>query len=646
MLSPNRKLSSDNTEDTGYTEESEERVIGENENEPDAEQTEKVEMEEKDQLDEESLEKVRDNSITNEEYSVEGNENEKDDVQSVNENAVNDEVEPMENNEEAEKELPDSEELKQDISEDEELENKEETFVEEETSNVPKNTEAEDEELKEDATGEENKNEQIEDKETEVRQLSVDGIERQEEEDNEDSKQMQTEDQYDEEKAIESETFSNVEKEDPYDEPKDEEQPYDKEESNYAEELKEKDEEEPKEEDEAKNLDVSEVDEEPKEEVESKEEEDSNEIRSKVDVIIEEETEAEVADDLNKLETEALNEESDSNGQLQIHRDILDAKLESQISVESDGDVVMSLANGIPNDSEADATPSETVLGFSTPWSMEGDYLTAVLGDALILSMAEVSKAKPSDPIAYLALLLYRYIHISSLNATDSKVRRKLVNGQLTIKELSELKAENGSTLVHFAAETNHEDSKAFAQLLSQSRFNMATRDGNSQTVRDAAQKAGQEELMNDVDNHVFQQVRKGHLHAIETLIYDGYDHLLDIMDDEGNDVIMIAELTHQVVMAQMLKKAHKTQEAVQALYKEIEEGNVEAVKSLLDDDPKLILAKNPNGQSAVHLAMLSENEQLVQLLATYSTQVVHSSDNVSEEKDGKDSPSLRDGDK
>lgn len=71
-------------------------------------------------------------------------------------------------------------------------------------------------------------------------------------------------------------------------------------------------------------------------------------------------------------------------------------------------------------------------------------------------------------------------------------------------------------------------------------------------------------------------------------------------------------------------------QEKVEDLHESLRNSNIDNVKSLLENDPRLARAKNSKGQTALHIAVLAENEELIKLITDAYPEVVNIGDNVS----------------
>lgn len=117
----------------------------------------------------------------------------------------------------------------------------------------------------------------------------------------------------------------------------------------------------------------------------------------------------------------------------------------------------------------------------------------------------------------------------------------------------SVFQAEDGSTIIHYAAQKPHQNG-SFFELLRQTSYNLAERDSSYRTARDIATENGQAKNVENIDRYVFYLVIRGQTQEIDTLVLDGYDRMLDILDEEGNDTIMVAELNHQFDIVKILK--------------------------------------------------------------------------------------------
>ncbi|XP_037035947.1 uncharacterized protein LOC119074093 isoform X1 [Bradysia coprophila] len=285
----------------------------------------------------------------------------------------------------------------------------------------------------------------------------------------------------------------------------------------------------------------------------------------------------------------------------------------------------------------------------------EGRYLATTLGDPLIKGLTEVANSRPTDPIAFLANYLNGFSkqRTMSSNTTDIvedsqvaspvKAERKvsLVDansdqdepGSSDGPELassSDDRDEHGQSLLHFASARSHARN-GLIQLIEESKVSITFRDELYRTARDVSLQASHPDNAREIDRYILGFAARGELDFFENLVLEGYDHIVDITDKDGNSIIQIAETRGQQHIVNFLSSVKEFEENREKLHRAIREGNMDDVIDILShtDGAKLAKSKNYFGRCAAHVAVLKENEEIVDLISSKCKQSLRVGDNL-----------------
>lgn len=91
--------------------------------------------------------------------------------------------------------------------------------------------------------------------------------------------------------------------------------------------------------------------------------------------------------------------------------------------------------------------------------------------------------------------------------------------------------------MLHFAAARSHGRNALF-QLLMETEINVGYRDELYRTARDISIQANVPQNTIEIDRYVIQIATKGDVDKLVELLLDGYDHLIDIVDEDNMSII------------------------------------------------------------------------------------------------------------
>ncbi|XP_014252723.1 uncharacterized protein LOC106668453 isoform X2 [Cimex lectularius] len=297
----------------------------------------------------------------------------------------------------------------------------------------------------------------------------------------------------------------------------------------------------------------------------------------------------------------------------------------------------------------------------------EGRYLANSLGEPLIKGLTEVAQIRPRNPVSHLAHFLLDYNKadneevrsIKGRNDEDEKENENNLNVQngelddnkddykaednedeeednddkdsepkLAFKQAN--RDEHGQSMVHFAAARSHGRNAIF-QLLQEMDINIGLRDGLYRTARDIAEQLEIQDNVQSIDKYVVSIAARGEDGKLQELILEGYDHILDA-EDEANIMDVVTERGLESTI-EILKGITSFEERREKLHRAIRFGSLKQVNSIFEESPNkkdLALAKNQQGRCSLHVAVLSQNEPIVEHIANRYRGTLHVGDNLS----------------
>ncbi|XP_068215442.1 uncharacterized protein [Palaemon carinicauda] len=285
---------------------------------------------------------------------------------------------------------------------------------------------------------------------------------------------------------------------------------------------------------------------------------------------------------------------------------------------------------------------------FPGMWSDEGQYLTSVLGDALVKALSEVNEARPKDPISYLACSLYSYRYSDkpespadgtndskSLDSTGSGGSGHSTIAMQTVLDNTggpqqtspQTRDKNGQNVLHFAASRPHGRS-AFYRLVAESGCNLADRDDKYRTPRDVAEENDLQENVRAIDKWVINLASEGKQKQLKKLLIDGYDHIADIDDDQGNNILEVAQNKGQNKTVDFLRGLNAFEEKRDWLHKAIRVGSLPHVQYIADTED-IARAKDTRSRTSLHIATLCEEKEIMEFLAAQYPDLLKIGDNL-----------------
>ncbi|XP_062525563.1 uncharacterized protein LOC101742174 [Bombyx mori] len=307
----------------------------------------------------------------------------------------------------------------------------------------------------------------------------------------------------------------------------------------------------------------------------------------------------------------------------------------------------------------------------------EGRYLAKSLGDPLIKGLTEVANVKPKDPVAFLASFLQNFpesekpllmtqesnmlvTHESaeveneqnpepletmdqprSETRTETRAHRPIdvitVDPQPIISPdapetafSSANRDEHGQSMLHFAAARTHARNALF-QLLQESEISLGYRDELYRTARDVSIQANVPENTAEIDKWVLHLAARGNKDKITELLLEGYDHILDVIDEEGVAITDVVAQRDDPEMSRLLASIPSFEESRESLHGAVRRGDMTTMQRILStgDGRNLARSQNSFGRTALHVAVLAQHEDIVEQLAQNYPELLRIGDNL-----------------
>lgn len=206
--------------------------------------------------------------------------------------------------------------------------------------------------------------------------------------------------------------------------------------------------------------------------------------------------------------------------------------------------------------------------------------------------------------------------------------------------------------MLHFAAARTHGRNALF-QLLLETEINIGLRDELYRTARDISIQANIPENTAQIDRYVLEIATKGKyflrfrkaeviffLFAGDTdklveLLLDGYDHIIDIVDEDNVPILEAVTNKDQPETVAFLQSILAFEERRERVHHAIREGSMNDIMQMLADEKEtgsgklLAIGKNSYGRCSLHIAVLCQQEEIVDYLANTFPDTLKVGDNV-----------------
>ncbi|XP_055838558.1 E3 ubiquitin-protein ligase MIB2 [Episyrphus balteatus] len=301
----------------------------------------------------------------------------------------------------------------------------------------------------------------------------------------------------------------------------------------------------------------------------------------------------------------------------------------------------------------------------------QGKYLASSLGDPLIKGLTEIAEKRPTDPVAYLAGFLQNFIksrnninnnnndndnnnnrdndtgdtnstalansdaeiittpnHVNGVDSPDQQGEERFSTPESTPKK--EDRDEHGQSMLHFACARSHRRN-GLLNLIEESQIDVTYRDELYRTARDVSLQANQPGNAKEIDRFVLSLAVVGDTKPFEHMAVAGYDHILDVIDDEGTSISDVAESRGHDKLVEFLTELRDLEGSREELHQATRNGDFERIKEITSTRKGkwLIKAKNYYGRNAMHIAVLKEQEEIVEYYVNTCSDALKIGDNL-----------------
>ncbi|XP_073969108.1 uncharacterized protein isoform X3 [Rhodnius prolixus] len=311
----------------------------------------------------------------------------------------------------------------------------------------------------------------------------------------------------------------------------------------------------------------------------------------------------------------------------------------------------------------------------------EGQYLADSLGEPLIKGLTEVAQLRPKNPVVHLANYLLSYdgqedvgkrrsiscaeelrvktegtgelqdsqdvppqtppldVNENEESLQEGDEEQENINEEddtgsdITVDEpvfKTVNRDEHGQSMLHFAAARAHGRNAMF-QLLQEMDGNVGLRDALYRTPRDVANQLDIQDNVKSIDKYVVSLAARGEDEKLKDLMVEGYDHILDAEDDDKNIFDIVSERDNESTL-KVLQGISAFEERREKLHRAIRFGSwQESVEALRGSEcpRRLATAKNQQGRCALHVAVLTQNENIVEHIAKKYPATLRVGDNL-----------------
>ncbi|XP_055383864.1 serine/threonine-protein phosphatase 6 regulatory ankyrin repeat subunit B isoform X2 [Condylostylus longicornis] len=275
----------------------------------------------------------------------------------------------------------------------------------------------------------------------------------------------------------------------------------------------------------------------------------------------------------------------------------------------------------------------------------DGKYLASNLADPLIQALTEIVDKRPDDPIEYLSIFLQDYTERENPKPSARSIEAPFrvsefafsIGNDITDDDsslsdsniLADERDEHGQSLLHFACARSH-SRNALIALIDESNIDITYRDELYRTARDVSLQANQPENAKEIDRYIIGLATTGDEKVFQHMLINGYDHILDI-EEEGDTIVDICRLRKNSDLVKFLENVRPFEERREKIHANIRTGQLSVIKTLLttNNGSQLLQAKNYYGRTSLHIAILKENEDIVEYITSNVPETIRIGDNL-----------------
>lgn len=206
----------------------------------------------------------------------------------------------------------------------------------------------------------------------------------------------------------------------------------------------------------------------------------------------------------------------------------------------------------------------------------------------------------------------------------DSIIHKILVASDMSVRN------QHGQTILFKAIA--HDFSHQFIRALFKYGVDFSARDDKGRTARDYAEFLKKTKYCTVIDEHVVEIVKSCDMDKLQHLVLNGYDHILDITDNRGINVINV--LKHQFTsngnkedMVKFIDKMLAVQHHLMLMFRATDTGGTEELQRLVSR--KFANAHDKCGRTILHKAILNKKKDMIKFIVQNYKQIIDDRDSL-----------------
>ncbi|XP_074595598.1 uncharacterized protein LOC141850780 [Brevipalpus obovatus] len=218
-------------------------------------------------------------------------------------------------------------------------------------------------------------------------------------------------------------------------------------------------------------------------------------------------------------------------------------------------------------------------------------------------------------------------LNISDSEASGSDKKSTGDESKMNEYELCQVKDEHGQTILHLLA-GKAQRKPILHQMLASVEYLIPERDAKYRTIRDVAVDAGLKSNIQVIDNYILGAFVRRNVGFAQRLSHEGFD-LLNVVDESGNDITSVLRRNNISSMIKVLQDINYFQKLRDELHTFVKNEYLQGVTELVDTDSTVVTAKNSRGRTALHVAILFGNFDIISTLINANREAVKIPDNM-----------------
>ncbi|XP_053405814.1 uncharacterized protein LOC123565381 [Mercenaria mercenaria] len=215
------------------------------------------------------------------------------------------------------------------------------------------------------------------------------------------------------------------------------------------------------------------------------------------------------------------------------------------------------------------------------------------------------------------------------LITNDDKPPDSIIHKILIVSNMS-FRNQRGQTLLFKAI---HNDfSRQFIKALFKYGVDVAARDDRGRTARDYAEQLKKTKYFTEIDEHVIDIVKTCDKARLEQLVLEGYDHILDITDNKGINVVNVLKRhftpnDNKDEVLKLMEKLRAIQHHLTLMFRATDTGGTEEMRRLASR--KFASARDKCGRTILHKAILNKKKDMIKLIVQNYKYIIDARDNL-----------------